>query len=106
MSSGMETQVGLQAIPAKMSAPTRNANTTQFQITINFAPIQSPDSAILGYHAMWKKASESTWIDLNEVTEIYSGVNKLVAYNNVAIGQLYHFKIRARNVYGFGPFSD
>jgi len=89
-----------------MLAPTRNVNTTQFQITIDFVPINTPDSVILGYHAMWKSHSDSTWVDLNEVTEIYSGVNKYVAYNNIAVGQLYDFKIRARNVYGFGPFSD
>lgn len=92
-----------------MAAPTRNALTDVYQITIDFIELAAPnngDSEILSYHGMWKEQSASTWVDMNLEDQAFSGQTTLSVYDGLVEGQTYNFKVRAKNIYGFGPFSD
>ena len=54
---------------------------------------------------MYKLAASAVWLDVNPETEAYDGDNRMWVYDNLVTGSWYDFKIRARNVYGFGDFS-
>jgi hypothetical protein len=108
-STGMQSQLGLRVVPHQMQMPTRNALTTQYQLVFDFVPFTAPlngDSEILGYHAMWKADNSADWVDVNPENEQYQGVDNMNIYDGLVVGQVYNLKVRARNVYGFGEFSD
>lgn len=91
-----------------MQPVSRNDLTDYNQIVIDWtalAPGDDGDSQILGYNVQWKLTSDVTWIDLvlpeTSFTELQTK-----AVDNLVRGESYSFQIRARNIYGFGPFSD
>jgi len=58
----------LRVLPHQMAAPTRNTQTTQYQLVFNFVPLESPengDSQILSYHAMWRAQGALEYEDVN-----------------------------------------
>jgi hypothetical protein len=92
-----------------MVAPTRNTLTDVYQITIDFVELQgveTGDSQILSYHGMWKESTSAVWLDMNLESTQFTGDKTLSVYDNLQEGLTYNFKIRASNVYGFGPFSS
>lgn len=77
-------------------------------IVIDWIPLSAPDngdSDIIGYHVMWTLTTNQNWIDLNLPTTNYTNTT-LNASQSLVKGLSYSFKVRARNVYGFGPFSE
>ena len=55
---------------------------------------------------MWKLKSATDWLDINLEDRLFSGDTTLSVYDSLVEGQTYSFKVRARNAYGFGPFSE
>jgi hypothetical protein len=61
---------------------------------------ETGNSQILAYNLWWDANSGITNIDLFEDLSSSTIVTGLVA------GSAYQFKVRARNIYGYGDFSD
>lgn len=101
-------QSKLRVVPHKMQPLTRNALTDPTVIVIDWLPLTSPadgDSPVLGYHVMWKHSDSETWSDLVYPDFPYIETTAS-ATQSLIEGDSYEFKVRARNVYGFGEFSD
>ena len=91
-----------------MEAPTRNALTDERQVVIDWKAPVAPfdgDSTVESYHVMWKASSEDEWVDLIYPEFPYTWTFA-TAVDNVVVGGNFDFKVRARNIYGFGVFSD
>lgn len=61
---------------------------------------ETGDSEILSYNLYWDDASTNLDIELIDAIATTFTVTGLVGGNN------YQFKVRARNIYGYGAFSD
>lgn len=61
---------------------------------------ETGNSAILGYELYWDANTGTTNIKLAEDDILSFTIGSLVA------GNIYRFRVRAWNVYGFGPLSD
>lgn len=92
-----------------MNQPTRDASTNPEQVVINWIPLTAPlngDSEILGYNVQWDAGTSGmTWSDVSLPVQSYTGT-QISVVDNVMQGESYQFKVRARNIYGFGAFSD
>ena len=73
---------------------------------VELAAPRNGDSDILGYHGMWKLKSATVWLDMNLEDRLFNGDTTLSVYDGLVEGQTYSFRVRARNAYGFGPFSE
>lgn len=71
--------------------------------------VEIGDSTILSYNLQWDAgsggATEADWIDLvgspaNQV------LTSFVVTSGIVGGQWFTFRVRAKNIYGFGLFSD
>lgn len=71
--------------------------------------VEIGDAAILSYNLQWDQGLgglvESDWADLvgnpaNLISDAF------IATNGIVGGQWFNFRVRAKNVYGFGLFSD
>lgn len=93
-------------LPAKMIIPFKGGLTTDSQIDVQFTPLtttlQTGNSAILSYELAWDNGNGA-------------GAVSVIVQNSLATsallqglngGQDYYFKVRARNIYGFGDFSN
>jgi hypothetical protein len=87
--------------------------TTITQISLIWPPlttgVEIGDSTILSYNLQWDAgsggATEADWIDLvgspaNQV------LTSFVVTSGIVGGQWFKFRVRAKNIYGFGLFSD
>jgi len=91
-----------------MSSLIRNPETDFNEILVDWiAPTAGADgdSAILGYHVQYRLSSSETWLDVILPEADYTLTTARVV-DDVVPGELYAFRARSRNVYGFGPFSD
>ena len=95
--------------PYKMSSPTRDDQTNPEQVVINWIALDAPengDSQVLGYNVQWDKGTSGvTWSDVSLPVQSYTGT-QLSVVDGVEQGESYMFKVRAKNIYGFGEFSD
>jgi hypothetical protein len=53
---------------------------------------------------MWRQTTDPTWTDLIKPDYPYTETQAEAA-ESLIVGQSYSFKVRARNIYGFGSFS-
>lgn len=64
------------------------------------------DSDIISYHLQWDKANGgSSWFDVFGLspTSLLTGTIQTV---DIQGGQTYQYRVRARNIHGWGDFSD
>ena len=97
----------IRVIPGKAFAPTEGAGTSQTQIQVEWQALTAAtedgtgSSPILSYQLMW---------DNGEGGDATLAVDDSLVLSKTIIGltqgQDYLFKVRARNVYGYGEFSD
>jgi hypothetical protein len=93
--------------PSQMAAPTRGALTSISQIVVDWAALVAPnngDSAIDSYHLTWDQGS-GTWTDLVGISSNYVLLSYTVG-TGITAGNPYKFKVRAHNIYGWGPESS
>ena len=84
-----------------MVAPTEiisTENTIEVQ-WVALEGLQTGDSDILSYNLYWDDGSDTLDIELCDEMRTQFVVTGLVG------GQIYKFKVRARNIYGYGLFS-
>ena len=96
-------------VPLAMQAPVRASQTTTSQIQVSWTPLTASTDiralSILSYDLQWDAGtSGATWTDLvgfgTESTQ-----TSFIAVTNITPGSLYQFQVRAKNLYGWGPFS-
>lgn len=80
------------------------ASKSDSSISLSWDSQTSPangNSDILGYNVFWDAGSAaSASIELANVT------SNSYSTSSVVTGKTYKFKVRSRNFYGYGPFSD
>ena len=88
----------------KANNPTEGPLTSHNQIEVNWLALTTPleigNSPILSYMLLWDNNSGSvdiTVTDSDTLTSLITGLDQ---------GNDYKFKVSARNIYGYGPFSD
>jgi hypothetical protein len=97
----------VRVAPLVMAAPRRGAATSTGQIAVEWDLLSAPsngDSPVTSYHLVWDAGSGTTSTDLVGLVSPYTLATYSVA-TGVTEGSTYRFKVRARNVYGWGPFS-
>jgi len=103
-SSGARVQVEPQA----MNAPTRGDATGPTQIEVNWSSLTTPEdggSAVLSYHLQYDAGSNAVnWIDVIGLSPDSIATNVIVS-TNIESGTTYGFRVRARNIFGWGPYS-
>lgn len=92
----------MRRVPDQMAPPsevssTENTIVVQWQ---SLSGLEAGDSDILSYNLYWDDASGALDIELIDAIANTFTVTGLVGGNN------YSFKVRARNIYGYGAFSD
>lgn len=91
-----------------MAAPTRGSLTTATSIQIVWTALttaaETGSSAITSYHLQWDQdGSGTTYYDLVGLSTTYTQTSYVISA--LPAGSSYNFKVRARNRWGFGPFS-
>lgn len=88
-----------------MQAPTRGADTNETSIQVNWFGLSGNETggaAITSYNLQTDTGSNgTTWTNIAsqlDLTFVLTEIN--------APGVTYQFRVRAENIYGFGPFSD
>ncbi len=102
--------VYVRVLPKKPTqTPFRGADTSPSQIEVKWnellLPLQNGGSEVLSYNLQWNAGSGQVNINLVGYSAPYLHAVNVVT-SGVTAGALYNFRYRARNVYGWGPFSD
>lgn len=108
--AGVSTNgVLVQTIPQAMLLPYRDTSTTNRQVVVNWAFLSGAAagmSPITSYNLWWDQGTDGeTWYSLIGMSEPIIGQSSFTATNGVLEGHYYKFKIRAMNIWGWGPFS-
>jgi hypothetical protein len=95
----------LRQRPLKMLTVSKDESlSTESTLTINWPALESSldtgNSEILSYEVYWDANTATTNILLHDDILLTHLVERLEP------GETYQFKVRARNIYGYGPFSD
>ena len=96
--------------PVKMGAATRGSQTTEHQIEILWTPLTLTEelrgAPIVSYNLQWDKGTTGReWYDLTGIT-VNSLNTGFIVTSGLLVNYAYQFRVRARNAYGFGDFSD
>jgi hypothetical protein len=99
------TGARIRVVPTKMAAPTEDPSCTDVTLTMNWIALSGADagnSAVIAYSLYWDAgdAEATTFAELTDALVTSFTVN------GVEGGRSYRFKVRARNIYGYGPYSD
>lgn len=105
ISSSFNTEgAKIRTEPNKALNPLKGSQTNQSQVEVIIQEttqgIESGNSAILAYELVWNNGSGLTDIIVSENLESSRILSGLIQ------GTDYVFKTRARNIYGYGEFSD
>jgi len=91
--------------PAKMAPPTEDPSCTDVTLTMNWTPLSGVDagnSPVIAYSLLWD-AGDAGAVAFTELTD---ALVTSFTINGVTGGVTYRFKVRARNIYGYGLDSD
>lgn len=94
--------------PLSMVTPSRGSGTSTSQIEVDWTALTVPTnggSAITSYHLLWDAGTGTIDADLVGLVSSYTSTSFTVT-TSVTLGGSYKFKLRARNVYGWGPYSS
>lgn len=101
--------IKVQSEPDAMDAPFRDQFTTNKQLVVdwNYLPItRIGKSPVTSYNLWWDEGSNGEfWYSLIGISEPILAQSSFTVTNGVLEGQDYKFKVRARNIWGWGPFS-
>jgi large repetitive protein len=106
-SSANTVGADVRVAPLAMAAPTRGPGTAISQVEVLWTVLSAPNnggSAVTSYHLQWDQGT-GTWADLVGLVSPYVQTSYTVT-TGVTTGTSFSFKVRAKNVYGWGPYSD
>ena len=91
-----------------MPAPVSGSGTSETSLQVSWTGLSSPqdgDSAVTSYNLQWDNGTAGlVYYDLVGVAP-YTTVLSYTVTTGVVPSQTYRFQVRARNIYGWGPFS-
>ena len=92
-----------------MATPTKGAQSSETQLEVDWVALTSTadtgDSSILSYHLQWDSGSSgATFTDLVGYPSNSLVLTYLVS-SGVSSGNTYQFRVRAKNLYGWGAYS-
>lgn len=97
-----------KAVPGTMSTPTRGAASTESSIVVEWtAPstqAETGGSSITGYEIVWDAGDGSADTTLAGLVSSYTSTSYTQG-SGLTEGDDYLFKVRAKNIYGWGPYS-
>jgi hypothetical protein len=99
------TGARIRVVPSKMAAPTEDPSCTDVTLTMNWIALSGVDagnSDVIAYSLYWDAGDAMA----TTFTELTDALVTSFTVNAVTGGQSYRFKVRARNIYGYGPYSD
>jgi hypothetical protein len=92
-----------------MHAPVRGASTATNEIEIDWSELTAPDNGdaeVTSYSLEWDAGTDgSSWVSLAGYLSSYLDTTYLVT-DNVIEGKSYRFRLRAKNVWGWGAYSS
>lgn len=89
-----------------MAAPTEDASCTDVTLTMNWVALTGIDagsSSVIAYSLYWDAGvagEPGTYVELTDALVTSFTVNAVEG------GRTYRFKVRARNIYGYGEYSE
>jgi hypothetical protein len=110
LSSVSTTTTDVEVVPHKpTNPPTRDATTDSTQLVVNWSSLSSPedgDSAVLSYSLEYDDASAGAiWTKLIGFSSD-SLLTTFTVSTSVTAGEIYLFRYRAKNIHGWGEYSD
>jgi len=99
------TGARIRVVPSKMAAPTEDPSCTDVTLTMNWIALSGADagnSPVIAYSLYWD-AGDAAATTFPELTD---ALVTSFTVQGVQGGRAYRFKVRARNIYGYGPYSD
>ena len=98
----------IQVEPFACAAPTSGANTGPTQLDVHWSSLDlynAGGSPVLSYDLQYDNATAATtWFDVVGLSPA-SLLTSVIVSTGVVPGHQYAFRVRARNVFGWGPFS-
>lgn len=93
-----------------MTAPTRdNTLTTTSRLNVDWVVLSTAGtgySSILSYNLQWDKGTNGgVWTDLTGISSDYTSLSFAIT-SEVVAGTTYLIRVRAKNYWGWGPFSS
>ena len=102
------TGAQIKTAPMQMLAPTRNTQTTDQKLVVDWIALEIPEngySTILSYNlVLWSTANNNVQWSLIGLDSNYVGTT-LTMTDGVNYGSDYNFKVRSKNIYGWGTYS-
>jgi hypothetical protein len=94
----------IRAVPGQMAAPTEDASCTDVTLTMNWVALSglsAGSSSVIAYSLYW----DAGVAEAVTFTELTDALVTSFTVNAVEGGKTYRFKVRARNIYGYGEYS-
>ena len=97
----------VEVVPSQMTSPTRGSDTDAYQVHLNWVAPFDGDSPIQSYELALLDSSGDVWTAIIGTDEMgnFLGLEHTMT-DNVVPGDSYTFKIRAKNKWGWGDYSD
>jgi hypothetical protein len=98
----------VQVEPLAMGVTSRGLETGPTQIDVYWSPLTTPEdggSAVLSYHLQYDNGTfATTWLDVVGLAPD-SVATSIIVSSEIVSGTVYGFRVRARNIFGWGPYS-
>jgi hypothetical protein len=98
------TGAKIRVVPVQMASPTEDSSSTDVTVTMNWIALSGADaghSDVIAYSLYWDNGVSTGTADI----ELTDALVTSFTVNGVTGGQAYRFRVRARNIYGYGPYS-
>ena len=95
----------VRVIPHQITTVGRGSETSTNQIQVSWTAPDDGGSSITSYHLVWDEGTGTTDRDLVGLVVPYTLTSHTVSISG-SVGTPYNFKVRAKNIYGWGPYSN
>ena len=98
------TGARIRSVPSQMAPPTLDILSTDVTVIIDWVAlsgVQAGNSAVIAYSLYWDNA-----VDVTADIELVDALVTTFTVNGVTGGATYNFRLRARNIYGYGAYSN